>query len=284
MRKLRQPSISYSRTGMFGVSACATVLALSAQSALAMDDCATVSRVELQDAVAAAVAADTGGYGLNMWLVMVDRTGMVCHVVNSSGVDGESAGNAQWLGSRVIGAQKAYTANAFSLDGYAISTANLFTATQPGNSLFELPESNPVDPEAAYAGPANKWGTKNDPLVGVRMGGVNVFGGGLPLYKDGAKIGAIGVSGDTSCRDHAFAFAARRHLNDNGIAGPQPNGIGITTANLEVDGIPASPLAEATTGDEMIIDINGTDIDPYWSNWEHAACPNTVIADGVLEN
>jgi uncharacterized protein GlcG (DUF336 family) len=236
--------------------------------------------------MAAAQGADTGGYGLHMWLVMVDRTGEVCHVMNSSGENGRSTGNHQWLGSRVIAAQKAYTANAFSLDGYAISTANLFTATQQPNSLFELPESNPVNPDVAYAGPANQWGTSNDPLRGQRMGGVNVFGGGLPIYKiGGSKIGAIGVSGDTSCRDHAYAFAIRQHLAGAGVAGPQPDGTGITTFNLQVDGTGAINLADATTGDEMVLDLDGTDGDAYWANWEHAACPNTnASAAGVVEN
>ena len=263
---------------------CLAAMVLSSQAAFATNDCNKVSRADLELAIDAADAATTGGYGLNMWLVMVDRTGEVCHVLNSSGVTGESTGNFQWLGSRVIAAQKAYTANAFSLDGYAISTANLFTATQQPNSLFELPESNPVNPDVAYKGPANKWGTGNDPLKGERMGGVNVFGGGLPIYKDGEKIGAIGVSGDTSCRDHAYAFAARQYLSDNGIAGPQPGGIGITTVNLEVHGALASPRPGAATGDEMILNLNGVDADPYWANWEHAACPNTVVVAGVVEN
>jgi hypothetical protein len=37
---------------------------------------------------------------------------------------------------------KANTANAFSLDGFALSSANLFSAVQPGGSLFGLQESN----------------------------------------------------------------------------------------------------------------------------------------------
>ena len=220
-----------------------------------------------------------------MWLVQVDKTGAVCHVLNSSGENGEDTGNFQWLGSRVIAAQKAYTANAFSLDGYAISTANLFTATQQPNSLFELPESNPVNPEVAYRGPARRWGTRFDPLVGQRMGGLNVFGGGLAIYgPDGRKIGAIGVSGDTSCRDHSFAFAAREFLASEGIAGPQPDGIGITTFNLEVDGAGAIPLPGATTGDELIVDLDGNPTDEYWGAGGDAACPNTVPEVGVLQD
>jgi hypothetical protein len=37
-------------------------------------------------------------------------------------------------------------------------------------------------------------------MVGGRIGGVNVFGGGLALYdKHGQRVGGVGVSGDTSC-------------------------------------------------------------------------------------
>jgi hypothetical protein len=70
----------------------------------------------------------------------------------------------QWLGSRVISAQKANTANDFSLSngatlstglfpsGLALSTANLYSAVQPGGSLYGLQHSNPVDPEIATRG------------------------------------------------------------------------------------------------------------------------------------
>ena len=42
----------------------------------------------------------------------------------------------QWPGSRVISAQKANTANSFSPPGLALSTANLFSAVQPGGFLY----------------------------------------------------------------------------------------------------------------------------------------------------
>ena len=82
----------------------------------------------------------------------------------------------------MISAQKANTANAFSLPGLALSTANLYTAVQPGGSLFGLQESNPVDTGVAYGGNPANIGQANDPMVGERIGGVNVFGGGLALY------------------------------------------------------------------------------------------------------
>ena len=152
-----------------------------------------------------------GGLGGPMWLTLVDGSGMVCAVTNS--LDG-SAYNADatadiWLGSRVISAQKANTANAFSTGRLALSTANLYSAVQPGGSLYGLQASNPVDATAAYAGRAADFGTTKDPLVGHRIGGINVFGGGLALYRNGKKIGAIGVSGDTSCTDHVVAWKVR---------------------------------------------------------------------------
>src|SRR5262249_19216560 len=157
-------------------------------------------------ALDSAVATEASGLNLHMWATLVNRDGIVCAVA-FSGTDR----GAQWPGSRVISAQKANTANSFSLDstsnskgsgsptGLALSTANLFTAVQPGGSLFGLQESNPVDTGAAYKGPSSNFGTSNDPLVGQKIGGVNVFGGGLALYvKAGSTariIGAVGVSG-----------------------------------------------------------------------------------------
>jgi len=164
-----------------------------------------------------------GGLGNDMWGTIVDRDGIVCAVAFSGGSRGD-----QWPGSRVISAQKANTANAFSLPpgaggipGLALSTANLYSAVQPGGSLFGLQESNPVNFTDAYAGSAATWGTAGDPLVTKKVGGVNVFGGGLALYTAGGPlVGGIGVSGDTSCTDHIVAWKARFALNlDNVIAG-----------------------------------------------------------------
>jgi uncharacterized protein GlcG (DUF336 family) len=177
-----------------------------------------VSHATLKATLQAVVTAGgNGGFGLNMWATVVDRDGKVVAVAFS----GEDRGD-QWPGSRVISAQKANTANAFSLPNFALSTANLYSAVQPGGTLFGLPHSNPVDPETAYKGPAANFGQPNDPLVGKTMGGVNVFGGGLALYDASGKlIGAIGVSGDTSCTDHIIAWKIRHTLNlDNVPAGP----------------------------------------------------------------
>ena len=119
----------------------------------------------------------------------------------------------QFPGSRVIAGQKANAANAFSLPVNALSTANLWAPTQPGGSLWELAVSNPVDTKVAYKGPSKKYGTKKDPMVGKKIGGVNVFGGGLALYdSNGTVRGAVGVSGDTSCADHNIAWRIRDQL------------------------------------------------------------------------
>jgi len=223
----------------------------------------------LKSALESATATETSGLNNQMWATIVDRDGIVCAVAFS----GVNRG-AQWPGSRVISAQKANTANSFSLDsssnsngsgqprGLALSTANLYSAVQPGGSLFGLQESNPVSTAVAYQGPSANYGTIFDPMVGQKIGGVNVFGGGLALYTALAAtpaataasetpkapvvdeiVGAVGVSGDTSCADHFIGWRVRHNLgldhlgNTGGVSGdaahpdniifditPNPNG------------------------------------------------------------
>jgi hypothetical protein len=66
----------------------------------------------------------------------------------------------------------------------------------------------------------NSFRIYNQSNVGEKIGGVNVFGGGLALYAAGAKLtGAVGVSGDTSCADHRIAWRVRHALNLDKLAG-----------------------------------------------------------------
>jgi uncharacterized protein GlcG (DUF336 family) len=163
----------------------------------------------LKAALVSARNAANGGLNFDMWGTIVDRDGVVCAVAFTGADRGD-----QWPGSRVISAQKANTANAFSLPHFALSTANLYSAVQPGGSLFGLQDSNPVATDAAYSGNADRYGQPNDPMVGGRIGGINVFGGGLALYAaNGRLLGGLGVSGDTSCADHNIAYRTRSALN-----------------------------------------------------------------------
>jgi len=203
----------------------ATIIAsISLCANAAFADCKNLpDHAKLQTALKASVkasgGASNGGLDLNMWATIIDRDGSVCAVAFSGNTYGD-----QWLGSRVISAQKANTANAFSLNGLALSTANIFSAVQPGGSLYGLQASNPVDTEVAYEGSAEKFGTESDPMVGKRIGGINVFGGGLALYSDKALEGGLGVSGDTSCADHNVAWRLRKELGlDKVTAGVSPN-------------------------------------------------------------
>jgi hypothetical protein len=98
------------------------------------------SQAALQTALDGAVGiSGNGGLGFNMWATLVANDGTVCAVAFSG-----TQYTDQWLGSRVISAQKANTANDFSLgegshmpatslfpNGLALSTANLYSAVQP---------------------------------------------------------------------------------------------------------------------------------------------------------
>ncbi|CAF2970545.1 unnamed protein product [Rotaria sp. Silwood2] len=81
-----------------------------------------------------------------------------------------------WPGSIDVSMKKAKTCSLF----YGFTTASLYNAAQPGAPLYGIEETN---------------------------GGLIVFGGGLPIYKKGILIAAIGVSGGTVDQDVAVAQA-----------------------------------------------------------------------------
>lgn len=215
------------------------------------------SYAALQSQLKAAHATSNGGFGLNMWATVVNRDGVVCAVAFTGNGRGD-----QWPGSRVISAQKANTANAFSLPGLALSTANLYTAVQPGGSLYGLQASNPVDTSVAYGGNSANYGQSNDPMVGNKIGGVNVFGGGLALYNSSkVLIGAIGVSGDSSCADHNIAWKTR-------------HGLGL-------DFVPAGVSGDANRPDNIVYDItpqSGQMPGDSTNGWGHPVCSAAATA------
>lgn len=172
----------------------------------------------VQSALQEVVNQDNGGiFSPNlMWAALVDRNGILCGTVK--------VGDA-WPGSRAIAIAKAETANDFSNVKLALSTANLYAATQPNGSLYGLNNSNPFNPLFNRITTDNKAGLSRYNGVGFNPGGIITFGGGVALYKDGQVIGGLGVSGDTSCADHAIAYRMRAQLGLNQIpAGVGPNG------------------------------------------------------------
>jgi uncharacterized protein GlcG (DUF336 family) len=206
---------------------------------------------QLQAALVAARNQSNGGFNLDMWATVVNRDGVVCAVAFT----GANRGS-QWPGSRVISAQKANTANAFSLPQLALSTADLYSAVQPGGSLYGLQASNPVNTEVAYGGNPSNYGQSNDPMVGGRIGGVNVFGGGLALYNSNhVLIGGLGVSGDSSCADHNIAWRTRHSLNLDFV----PGGVGPDGSR------PDNIVYDITTPGSVMIGVSA-------SGWGHPLC------------
>ncbi|HTU48381.1 MAG TPA: heme-binding protein [Bryobacteraceae bacterium] len=198
-------------------------------------------------------ASKNGGLGNQEWAVVVNRDGIVCGIVFSGNTRGD-----QWPGSRVIAAEKANTANALSGSNYALSTANVYAASQPGQSLYSLTTSAPPNAQAVFGDPAS-FGTPNDPMVGKAIGGVIVFGGGLPLYSGGKILGGLGLSGDTSCTDHIIAWKVRHQLN--------------------LDAVPMGPSPDHN--DNMILDFkNGVSV----SGFGHPSCKGGNTSDWIINN
>jgi uncharacterized protein GlcG (DUF336 family) len=197
-------------------------------------------------------AAKNGGLGNQEWATVVNRDGVVCAIVFSGSTRAD-----EWPGSRVISAEKANTANGLSGRDYALSTANVFAASQPGQSLYSLATSASANPNAVFGNPTS-FGTDNDPMVGKAIGGIIVFGGGLPLYaQDGKLVGGLGLSGDTSCTDHIIAWKVRHELH--------------------LDAVPMGPSPDHN--DNMILDFqNGVSV----SGFGHPSCKGGNNSDAII--
>jgi uncharacterized protein GlcG (DUF336 family) len=168
-----------------------------------------------------------------MWSAVVDRQGVLCSVIR--------LGDA-WPGSRAIAIAKANTANGFSNDKLALSTANLYGPTQPGGPLYGLNNSNPFNPDFL----------PQDSGIGRVPGGVITFGGGVPLYASGKVIGGLGVSGDTACADHVIAYRMRK------------------AASLGLDSVPRGVAPDNT---DNIIYADGTTV----TGFQHPHCGSTDV-------
>ena len=208
----------------------------------------------LKAALTKARQTKNGGLDVDMWGVIVDRDGTVCAVAFTGANRG-----AQFPGSRLVAAQKANTANALSQPKIALSTANLYSASQPGGSLFGATDLLPLDTVVGYGGSATQYGQADDPLIGKKPGGLVVFGGGFALYdKTGQPIGGLGVSGDTSCADHNIAWKTRSYL--------------------KLDYVPFG--VSPTKDDNIIYDISGG---KSAGGWGHPECTpdSTTIAQAL---
>jgi uncharacterized protein GlcG (DUF336 family) len=217
---------------MMKTLAMGVLLALGAESNALAANCAGLPsdadlRAQLNAATTLAnppspIGGTVGGLfnGTRMWAAVVDRDGELCSSSTST-----ADATQVWPGSQAIAKAKAYTANAFSLDILPLSTAMLYTFTQPGHSLWSLGQSNLFNP-AALAPPSGQGGGENQ-----INGGLIFFGGGVPLYQNGKIVGGLGVSGDTSCADHEIAKRVRHLLGMNPPNGPTADDISYSSVD-----------------------------------------------------
>jgi uncharacterized protein GlcG (DUF336 family) len=117
--------------------------------------------------VIAAAEAKALEIGQPMNIAVVDTGGNLVSHVRMDGA---------WIGSIDISINKAFTARAFDIE-----TAQLAKNSQPGQQFFGIHASN--------------------------HGRVMIFAGGIPLRRNGAVIGAIGVSGGDGKQDQTVATA-----------------------------------------------------------------------------
>ena len=126
-------------------------------------------QVTLEDArrVIAAAEARADEIGQPMNIAVVDAGGNLVAHVRQDGA---------WIGSVDISINKAWTSRAFD-----ITTKDLGDNSQPTQQFFGIHTTN--------------------------HGRVTIFAGGVPLSRDGAVVGAVGISGGSGEQDHSVAEA-----------------------------------------------------------------------------
>jgi uncharacterized protein GlcG (DUF336 family) len=205
-------------------------------------DCSTLPGVDQLKSMLAK-APDSGGeegglfHGRREWAAVVNREGQVCAVAVSTADPTQV-----WPGSLAIAKAKAYTTNAFSLDDTPLSTARLYTLTQPGHSLWGIGASNPF--VAGDLVPPSQGVGNINPRV---EGGLISFGGGVPLYRNGKIVGGLGLSGDTACADHETAKRMRNAAGLNPPGGMHADDI--TFPSVDGPSIFSHPLCQNTYRD-----------------------------------
>ena len=165
--------------------------------------------------------AEVGGLfgGRMQWGAIVNRRGELCAVAVAT-----DDPMAAWPGSQAIAKAKAYTANAFSTDAQPLSTARLYTLSQPGRSLWGAGAANPFNAECLIA-------PDESSDLGKVCGGTIVFGGGVALYRGETRMGGLGVSGDTACADHEIAKRVRNAAGLNPSKGASIDDIQYSSAD-----------------------------------------------------
>lgn len=108
--------------------------------------------------------------GQPMNIAVVDGGGNLVAFVRMDGA---------WMGSIDIAIKKAWTSRAFDIETKALSSL-----AQPGADFYGIEVSN--------------------------KGKVMIFAGGVPLKRNGAVMGAVGVSGGVGKQDQAVAEAAAK--------------------------------------------------------------------------
>jgi uncharacterized protein GlcG (DUF336 family) len=133
-----------------------------------------------------------------------------------------------------VAVQKARTAAFFSDDRHAFSTRAVGFLSQ---TLF------PVGINRGYIGPLRdlqnqlslRTNEKGQLLPGLNLkaplkNGITIFPGGVPLYKNGKLVGAVGISGDGVDQDDIIAFSgSKRFPPPNDRRSDQLGGSGIAS-------------------------------------------------------
>ena len=172
----------------------------------------------LRSALRDADQADSTGLNNHYWAVVVNRGGVVCAWRSRAAARFAVAAQPPDCRREGVHRQRPEPRRRAAVDRAVVSRG--CSRARRRNPLFGLAAGNPVSPEDAYEGSFDQFGTRNDPMVGRRVGGTDHFRRRpRPLRTATTRSAALGLSGDTACADHSTAWRLRDLLGMAPAAG-----------------------------------------------------------------
>ena len=169
-----------------------------------------------------------------MWSAVVDRDGRLCSIIRHRRNQRRCLAGKSSRSRSPRPKPQTISATPRSPCRQRTSTA----PTQPGGSLYGLNNSNPFNPVFRRYRAFRRSARFPAAII--------TFGGGVALYSGGQVIGGLGVSGDSSCADHAIAYRMRAAAGFGsvpaGVAPGNTDNIIYAPAGDAADRFPAAAL------------------------------------------
>ena len=161
----------------------------------------------LRGALVQARHASNGGFNLDMWGTVVNRDGVVCAVAFTGNDRGD-----QWPGSRDFRTEGQHGQFVQSTEHRAFDRQSLHGRSTRRQPVWSAGKQSGECGRRLQRQPGEQRTSQRSDGRRPHWRGERVWGRSGLYNSSGELVGAIGVSGDTSCADHNIAWRTRASL------------------------------------------------------------------------